>query len=170
MIIINNSNNKENYENQEKLNTIKSIDTTLNFYHPECVNISECGSSNSSSSSIFSRDSMDSAGSYSCRTSISTYSGGRRSSTSSHDSVDSININQKTSSLESGIVDRPWTSKDFSIGKAIGKGKFGNVYLATVKQTRSRVALKVLFKAPMRAANCVNSLRREVEIQVRSAN
>lgn len=102
-----------------------------------------------------SRDSLDCA-TNSRRSSSSV--GDRRSSTSSHDSG---------SSLGSDTSDRPWCSKDFSIGKAIGKGKFGNVYLAKVKKDRSAVALKVLFKAPMRAANCVHSLRREVEIQCR---
>lgn len=100
----------------------------------------------------YSRDSLDSA--ITRRTSV--YTGSRRSSTSSHDSGSSL-----------ATADRPWSSKDFSIGKAIGKGKFGNVYLARVKETRFPVALKVLFKAPMRAAGCVHSLRREVEIQCR---
>jgi hypothetical protein len=107
----------------------------------------------------YSRDSLDSENIR--RTSVS--SGDRRSSSSSHDSGSSLS----SSSSSEEITERPWCSKDFSIGKAIGKGKFGNVYLAKVKKTRSAVALKVLFKAPMRAANCVHSLRREVEIQCR---
>ena len=47
------------------------------------------------------------------------------------------------------------------------QGKFGNVYLAKQKRTNVQLALKVLFKAPMQAAQCVNALRREVEIQSR---
>ena len=49
----------------------------------------------------------------------------------------------------------------------MGKGKFGNVYLGKQSKTNFPVALKVLFKAPMKAANCVATLRREVEIQCR---
>jgi serine/threonine protein kinase len=36
-----------------------------------------------------------------------------------------------------------WTLNDFEIGKALGKGKFGNVYLAREKRTKFVVALKV---------------------------
>lgn len=52
-------------------------------------------------------------------------------------------------------------------GKPIGKGKFGQVYAAKQKSTNQKVALKVLFKIPMQSANCIDSLRREVEIQCR---
>ena len=57
--------------------------------------------------------------------------------------------------------------EDFCLGKPLGRGKFGNVYMAKQKRTHAPVALKVLFKAPMQAANCVKLLRREVEIQCR---
>uniref|UniRef100_A0A915EF58 Aurora kinase n=1 Tax=Ditylenchus dipsaci TaxID=166011 RepID=A0A915EF58_9BILA len=43
-----------------------------------------------------------------------------------------------------------WTLDDFEIGKPLGKGKFGNVYLARERKTQYVVALK---------------LRREIEIQ-----
>lgn len=36
-----------------------------------------------------------------------------------------------------------WTIEDFDIGKPLGKGKFGNVYLAREKQSKYIVALKV---------------------------
>lgn len=62
---------------------------------------------------------------------------------------------------------RSWQVDDFAIGKPLGKGKFGNVYLAKQKQGGCQVALKVLFKAQMQAADCVHMLRREVEIQCR---
>lgn len=76
-------------------------------------------------------------------------------------------IGSMESNCSGSSTDRPWNSKDFSIGKAIGKGKFGNVYLAKLRKCRTSVALKVLFKAPLRSANCIHSLRREVEIQSR---
>ena len=36
-----------------------------------------------------------------------------------------------------------WTLGDFDIGKPLGKGKFGNVYLAREKSSQYVVALKV---------------------------
>jgi hypothetical protein len=62
---------------------------------------------------------------------------------------------------------RRWEITDFVLGKPLGKGKFGNVYLAREKSSKKNVALKVLFKAPLIDSNCVHSLRREVEIQCR---
>ena len=62
---------------------------------------------------------------------------------------------------------RQWTIEDFTLGKPVGRGKFGNVYHARQRFTNAAVALKVLFKAPMQAANCIKLLRREVEIQCR---
>lgn len=39
---------------------------------------------------------------------------------------------------------RAFTIKDFDIGRPLGKGKFGNVYLARVKGINFIVALKVV--------------------------
>lgn len=36
-----------------------------------------------------------------------------------------------------------WTLQDFEIGRPLGKGKFGSVYLAREKQSKFIVALKV---------------------------
>lgn len=60
---------------------------------------------------------------------------------------------------------KPWTIGDFDIGRPLGKGKFGNVYLAREKKSKFVVALKVLFKNSIKNANFVNQVRREVEIQ-----
>lgn len=38
---------------------------------------------------------------------------------------------------------RKWSVNDFDIGKALGKGKFGNVYSAREKESNTVVALKV---------------------------
>jgi hypothetical protein len=40
---------------------------------------------------------------------------------------------------------RCWQLSDFDIGKPLGRGKFGNVYLAREKRTNYVVALKVFF-------------------------
>ncbi|KRX57469.1 Aurora kinase A-A, partial [Trichinella sp. T9] len=58
-----------------------------------------------------------------------------------------------------------WTLDDFEIGRALGKGKFGHVYLAREKQHKFVVALKVLFKSQLVNAGCEHQLRREIEIQ-----
>ena len=39
-----------------------------------------------------------------------------------------------------------WSLADFDIGKPLGRGKFGNVYLGREKQTQAVIALKVIFK------------------------
>lgn len=38
---------------------------------------------------------------------------------------------------------RRWSLDDFDIGRPLGKGKFGNVYLARERQSKFIVALKV---------------------------
>ena len=39
-----------------------------------------------------------------------------------------------------------WSLADFDIGKPLGRGKFGNVYLGREKATQAVIALKVIFK------------------------
>ncbi|CAH1179232.1 unnamed protein product [Phaedon cochleariae] len=58
-----------------------------------------------------------------------------------------------------------WTLSDFDIGKPLGKGKFGNVYLAREKKSKFLVALKVLFKTAIKEFNNEHQVRREIEIQ-----
>jgi len=58
-----------------------------------------------------------------------------------------------------------WTLADFDIGRPLGKGKFGNVYLAREKASKYIVALKVLFKSQLQKAQVEHQLRREIEIQ-----
>ena len=58
-----------------------------------------------------------------------------------------------------------WTLADFDVGRPLGKGKFGSVYLARERSSGYVVALKVLFKGQLRSAKVEHQLRREVEIQ-----
>ncbi|XP_019716695.1 aurora kinase A isoform X1 [Hippocampus comes] len=58
-----------------------------------------------------------------------------------------------------------WSLDSFEIGRPLGKGKFGNVYLARERQTKFILALKVLFKKQLEKAGVEHQLRREVEIQ-----
>lgn len=64
-----------------------------------------------------------------------------------------------------GKVVKKWILSDFDIGKPLGKGKFGNVYLAREKNSKYIVALKVLFKSQLQKAQVEHQLRREIEIQ-----
>lgn len=60
---------------------------------------------------------------------------------------------------------RKWSLEDFDIGKPLGNGKFGKVYLAREKKSHFIVALKVLNKQQLSKAGVEHQLRREIEIQ-----
>ncbi|KAF3938166.1 hypothetical protein ABW19_dt0201152 [Dactylella cylindrospora] len=53
----------------------------------------------------------------------------------------------------------------FEIGRPLGKGKFGRVYLAKERKTGYLCALKVLHKSELQQGRVETQLRREVEIQ-----
>jgi len=74
--------------------------------------------------------------------------------------------NKQESSEPAGMGRRvKWQLSDFDIGRPLGKGKFGNVYLAREKASKYIVALKVLFKSQLQKAQVEHQLRREIEIQ-----
>uniref|UniRef100_A0A6S8VJJ5 Aurora kinase n=1 Tax=Chaetoceros debilis TaxID=122233 RepID=A0A6S8VJJ5_9STRA len=85
------------------------------------------------------------------------------------------NINQdpsstSTKSMKNSASDKAkkgqqWCLNDFEIGKPLGRGKFGSVYLAREKRTKYIVALKVLQKSQLLKAGVEHQLRREIEIQ-----
>ncbi|KAL1440490.1 hypothetical protein MTO96_009353 [Rhipicephalus appendiculatus] len=58
-----------------------------------------------------------------------------------------------------------WRLQDFEIGRPLGKGKFGNVYLAREKKSKFVIALKVMFKSQLQSNNVEHQLQREIEIQ-----
>jgi aurora kinase A len=60
---------------------------------------------------------------------------------------------------------KKWALTNFDIGKALGRGKFGNVYLAREKETKFVIALKVLFKKQIATQGIEHQVRREIEIQ-----
>ncbi|KAI7886119.1 kinase-like protein [Lichtheimia hyalospora FSU 10163] len=60
---------------------------------------------------------------------------------------------------------RTWAIEDFEVGKCLGNGRFGTVYLAKEMSSKQLVALKIIKKQEMQAANIVSFLQREVEIQ-----
>ncbi|KAL6499349.1 Serine/threonine-protein kinase Aurora-3 [Orobanche hederae] len=63
------------------------------------------------------------------------------------------------------IPDKQWSISDFEIGKPLGKGKFGRVYLAREIKSKYIVALKVIFKEQIEKYRLHHQLRREMEIQ-----
>ena len=65
----------------------------------------------------------------------------------------------------SAVAQKRWNLGDFDIGKPLGRGKFGHVYLAREKRSNHIVALKVLFKTQLQQSQVEHQLRREVEIQ-----
>lgn len=46
-----------------------------------------------------------------------------------------------------------WSIDDFEIGRPLGRGKFGHVYLAREKKSKYIVALKVLYKKQLLQKN-----------------
>ncbi|XP_045426164.1 aurora kinase B isoform X3 [Lemur catta] len=71
----------------------------------------------------------------------------------------------ENSSETPNLLRRNFTINDFEIGRPLGKGKFGNVYLAREKKSHFIVALKVLFKSQIEKEGVEHQLRREIEIQ-----
>lgn len=66
---------------------------------------------------------------------------------------------------EAARAGKRWTLEDFEIGKPLGRGKFGKVYLARERRTKYIVALKVLSKSQLLKSQVEHQLRREIEIQ-----
>ena len=58
-----------------------------------------------------------------------------------------------------------WNPDRFDIGRPIGRGKFGHVYLAREKESKYIVALKVLNKKQLSKYGLESQIRREIEIQ-----
>ncbi|KAL6189441.1 hypothetical protein ACLB2K_040830 [Fragaria x ananassa] len=66
---------------------------------------------------------------------------------------------------ESDPATRKWSLNDFEIGKPLGRGKFGRVYVAREAKSKYVVALKVIFKKQIEKYRIHHQLRREMEIQ-----
>jgi aurora kinase len=65
---------------------------------------------------------------------------------------------------------RQWHLGMFDIGKPLGKGKFGRVYLAKERATGFVCALKVLHKSEIQQGKVEKQVRREIEIQTHLAH
>jgi serine/threonine protein kinase len=60
---------------------------------------------------------------------------------------------------------RQWTINDFEIGRRLGEGRFGRVYLAREKESKFIVGIKVLNKEELAKQSMECQLRREIEVQ-----
>ncbi|KXX78650.1 Serine/threonine-protein kinase ark1 [Madurella mycetomatis] len=90
-----------------------------------------------------------------------------KSSSQPSRSTDDAALAERTSSY----VDQPLVPKQFhlgmfEIGRPLGKGKFGRVYLARERNSNFICALKVLYKSELQGGSGVEKqVRREIEIQ-----
>ncbi|EQC26526.1 AUR protein kinase [Saprolegnia diclina VS20] len=62
---------------------------------------------------------------------------------------------------------KSWTIHDFDIGRELGRGRFGQVFLAREKSSRKILAIKILTKEQLHLGGVVQQLKREVEIHSR---
>ncbi|CAD7946213.1 unnamed protein product [Amoebophrya sp. A120] len=76
-----------------------------------------------------------------------------------------VDWTELTSDLEESVRASEYTLDDFDIGKLLGRGKFGNVYVARDRLTGFVVALKILHKAQLVKHGVCSNLRREILIQ-----
>ncbi|KAF5315293.1 hypothetical protein D9619_007382 [Psilocybe cf. subviscida] len=61
---------------------------------------------------------------------------------------------------------REWSLHDFDIGRPLGKGKFGRVYMVRTKiEPKFILAMKTLYKSEIVASKVEKQIRREIEIQ-----
>jgi hypothetical protein len=102
--------------------------------------------------------------SYKSRSSSGLYEHSKENIENGKFSLESFEQSQSLNNIE---YKRDWNIEDFTLGKPLGKGKFGNVYSAKQKASNFPVALKVLFKNQLKSQQSLNLLRREVEIQCR---
>ncbi|XP_070165523.1 aurora kinase C [Polyergus mexicanus] len=81
------------------------------------------------------------------------------------DDVQKVSSSDTANTNTENQKEKRWVLTDFDIGRPLGKGKFGNVYLAREKRTRFIIAMKVLFRSQISDANITHQVIREIEIQ-----
>lgn len=59
-----------------------------------------------------------------------------------------------------------WTLKDFEIGKPLGEGKFGHVYLARTAKEKRIIALKVIHIKQIEEDQMEHQVNRETDIHI----
>lgn len=76
-----------------------------------------------------------------------------------------INAQMRSKQAATNTSTKRWTLDDFEIGRPLGTGKFGKVYLAREQRTKFIVAMKILSKKQLQDSGVEHQLRREIEIQ-----
>ncbi|CAF3440944.1 unnamed protein product [Fusarium graminearum] len=90
----------------------------------------------------------------------------RKALPSSSRTSDEVSEDRKSVTLpEQMSVPKQFHLGMFEIGRPLGKGKFGRVYLARERTTGFICALKVLHKNELQAGRVEKQVRREIEIQ-----
>lgn len=82
-------------------------------------------------------------------------------------------LERDTRELVRKMIDHPgfnnpsykWSMNDFELGKRLGRGKFGRVFVAREKRTGFLVALKTLVKKEIVKGRVERQITREIEIQ-----
>lgn len=74
-------------------------------------------------------------------------------------------VSSSDSKSENSQSQNKWILTDFDIGRPLGKGKFGNVYLAREKRSKYIIAMKVLYRCQIETAKISHQVQREIEIQ-----
>ena len=59
-----------------------------------------------------------------------------------------------------------WSQEDFDIGRKLGEGRFGKIYLAREKQSKYAVVLKCVSKEAVLRHDLAHQIRREVELHM----
>lgn len=79
------------------------------------------------------------------------------------------NFSNSTNFLQPNKIFKPceYNLDMFEIGRPLGTGKFGHVYLARFKESKAIVALKILYKKQLIESNFHNQFIREIEIHSR---
>ncbi|KAK3905104.1 kinase-like domain-containing protein [Staphylotrichum tortipilum] len=91
---------------------------------------------------------------------------GSLSSRASSDEAAAQSDRESSSYLDQPLVPKQFHLGMFEIGRPLGKGKFGRVYLARERSTGFICALKVLYKSELQQGTGVEKqVRREIEIQ-----
>ena len=97
-------------------------------------------------------------------TSLSSSASASFSSSRPSDEVSSQR-SQESQVYQQPTVPRQFHLGQFEIGKPLGKGKFGRVYLAKDRSSGFVCALKVLHKSELQQGRVEKQVRREIEIQ-----
>ncbi|XP_011161118.1 aurora kinase C [Solenopsis invicta] len=79
--------------------------------------------------------------------------------------VQKVSSTNTSSTSKENESKKKWVLTDFDIGRPLGKGKFGNVYLAREKRSKFIIAMKVLYRSQIEDAKISHQVRREIEIQ-----